>query len=425
MLAAALAAPEEISETAGTTITGPVTTLPVTEEPLEIGNITGTYLSMTTTTILSGQQHNASNETESDSTTGEKGTITLSANSTTETTVSPTSTSATPTPVNTRPCNGYVEFCARNYSNITVVGAHNSPFDRPGSLASNQYFDVTTQLNDGIRFLQFQTHYLNGTMYLCHTSCDLLNVGPLEDYLRTVADWLRQNPYEVISILIGNFDLVKPTNFTTPVENSGLSKFVYTPPKIPMGLHDWPTLGQMILSGKRAVMFLDYEANQTEVPWLLDEFSHMWETPFSPTDRDFPCTVQRPPGLTYGDSKNRLYMANHNLNLEVTIAGLELLVPNTAILNETNAVSGYGSLGWMADNCTELWHRPPTVLLVDFYNVGNFNGSVFEVAAKMNNVTYNGKCCGSTTSAASGLRPLGMAISFVLTVMAHAVFTLL
>lgn len=152
LLAAALAAPEETSET---TMTGPITTLPVTEDPLDIVNITGTYLSMTTTTIVSGQEHNAStasNDTESDSTSRGKGTITLSANSTTETTAPPASTTATPTPVNTRPCNGYVEFCARNYSNITVVGAHNSPFDRPGNLASNQYFDVTTQLNDGIRF---------------------------------------------------------------------------------------------------------------------------------------------------------------------------------------------------------------------------------------------------------------------------------
>jgi hypothetical protein len=27
------------------------------------------------------------------------------------------------------------------------------------------------------------------------------------------------------------------------------------------------------------------------------------------------------------------------------------------------------------------------------------NGSVFEVAAEMNNVTYNGKCCGNTSGA--------------------------
>lgn len=189
-------------------------------------------------------------------------------------------------------------------------------------------------------------------MYLCHTSCDLLNVGTLEAYFTTVAQWMQQNPYEVITILMGNFDLVAVGNFTDPIINSGLSKYVYQPPKIPMGLDDWPPLSNFIMTGKRAIVFMDYQANQTAVPYILDEFSQLWETTFSPTDRNFPCTVQRPPNLDSTDAKNRLYMANHNLNLEVSFAGVDLLVPNTALINETNAVSGYGSLGAMAGNCT-------------------------------------------------------------------------
>jgi hypothetical protein len=177
-------------------------------------------------------------------------------------------------------------------------------------------------------------------------------VGTLETYLTTVVQWLQQNPYEVISIVMGNFDLVPVGNFTDPIINSGLSKYVYTPPKVPMALDDWPPLSNLILTGKRVVVFMDYQANQTAVPYILDEFSQLWETTFSPTDRNFPCTVQRPPNLDSADAKNRLYMANHNLNLEVSFAGVDLLVPNTAVINETNAVSGFGSLGNMARNCT-------------------------------------------------------------------------
>ncbi|BCR86937.1 PI-PLC domain-containing protein [Aspergillus chevalieri] len=323
--------------------------------------------------------------------------------SATNATARPTSTPV----VNTQPCNGYPEFCAKKYSNVTMVAAHNSPFVKPGNVAANQVLDVTTQLNDGIRMLQFQTHLVNDTMYLCHSSCDLLNMGPLEDYLVTVTEWIKTHPYDVVTILMGNSDYVSPSYFTKPVENSGLKDLVYTPPKIPMSLDDWPSLSSMILSGKRAVMFLDYQANQTADPWLMDEFSQVWETPFSPTDREFPCTAQRPPNLVPQDASNRLYIANHNLNLEFNFGSLNLLIPNTALLNETNAVSGYGSLGRMADNCTTNWNRPPNFLLVDYYNIGNFNGSVFEVAAEMNNVTYNGQCCG-TTSAASNLAGLNM-----------------
>lgn len=193
---------------------------------------------------------------------------------------------------------------------------------------------------------------MNDTIYLCHTSCDILNTGTLEDYLKEVTAWMKDNPYDVISIIISNFDLVAPKNFVAPIEASGLINYVYTPPKMPMGLDDWPRLADFILSGKRAVVFLDYMANQTEVPYLLEQFSQMWETPFSPTNRDFPCTVQRPPGLKPKQAKNRLYMANHNLNLEVNLMGFSMLVPNTILVNETNAVEGYGSLGKMGQDCT-------------------------------------------------------------------------
>jgi hypothetical protein len=66
-------------------------------------------------------------------------------------TASVSSTSSSAQPTNTTPCNNYVEFCNRKYSNITMVSAHNSPFTVPGNVASNQELSVTTQLNDGVR----------------------------------------------------------------------------------------------------------------------------------------------------------------------------------------------------------------------------------------------------------------------------------
>lgn len=242
-------------------------------------------------------------------------------------------------------------------------------------------------------------------MMLCHTSCDLLNMGTLEAYLTQVNAWVRQHPYDVVTILMGNFDFVKPENYTAPIEQSGLSSLVYTPTKIPMGLDDWPNLSEMILTGKRVLFFLDYNANQTAMPWLMDEFSQIWETPYSPTNRQFPCTEQRPPGLSDEAAKDRMYMANHNLNLQLNLGTISMLIPNTALINQTNGASGFGSLGMTAQNCTAMWGRPPNFLLVDYYNYGSpQNGSVFEVAAKMNNVTYNwNSCCGKTSAAVPGI----------------------
>ncbi|KAL8787000.1 MAG: hypothetical protein Q9213_002435 [Squamulea squamosa] len=313
------------------------------------------------------------------------------------------STAASPStpeqPTNTQPCNNYPEFCTRKYSNITYVAAHNSPFVAPNNAAANQALGVINQLNDGIRMLQGQTHFVNGTVYYCHTSCDLLNAGTAESYYSDIARWIRGHPYDVVTLLIGNGDLVNVENFVAPLQSSGLARYAYIPPEVPMAISDWPTLSEMILMQKRVVIFMDYNADQEAVPYVLDQFSQMWETPFSPTNRSFPCTQQRPPDLSREDAEQRMYMANHNLNTVLTLAGFSLLVVTVSLLNETNNVIGFGSLGAMADDCSELWPRPPNFLLVDFYNVGA--GSVFKVAAQHNNVTYDRECCGMVPSSAS------------------------
>ena len=248
-------------------------------------------------------------------------------------------------------CNLSPSLCSRSYSNITYVGAHNSPFALPNNIASNQDYGVLTQLNAGIRMLQGQTHAVNDIVCFCHTTCNLLNAGPAESYFANVSAWLAANPYDVITVLIVNGDLLDVSNFTEPLEKSGLAKYAYTPDVVPMALSDWPTLEQLIESNQRAVIFMDYNADQTTVPYVLDEFSQLWETPFDPTDTNFPCTVQRPPGLSDAQAGGRLYMANHNLDSELIVTNETILIPDIAESNATNALTGYGSLGLAASNC--------------------------------------------------------------------------
>ncbi|SLM40953.1 PLC-like phosphodiesterase, TIM beta/alpha-barrel domain [Lasallia pustulata] len=338
-----------------------------------------------TVTILTGS-HGASSTASLNATTAQNVTATQT-------------TSMAPQPTNTQPCNQYPEFCTRKYSNITYVAAHNSPFTNPNNAAANQQLSVTQQLDDGIRMLQGQTHLVGNTLYYCHTSCDLLNAGTAQSYFANITSWVKAHPYDVVTVLIGNGDYIGVGNFTSPLESSGLAAYAYTPPKIPMSLSDWPTLSEMILTNKRVVIFLDYDANQSLVPYIQDEFSQLWETPFDPTNQSFPCTVQRPPGISRNQSEERMYMLNHNLNTEISLLGTSLLVPNFPALSVTNNVSGFGSLGLSANQCTEEWSRPPNFLLVDYYNVDN--GTVFEVAAQHNNVTYTRKCCGLVQSSAS------------------------
>ncbi|KJZ79566.1 hypothetical protein HIM_01035 [Hirsutella minnesotensis 3608] len=348
------------------------------------------------------------------STYASKITLTGSNNSTTETaTVSSsgavtTGINATQTtseaPQNTQPCNNHLEFCSRKYSNITFVAAHNSPFVRPGNSGSNQALPVKTQLDDGIRFLQAQIQWpTNGTVpHFCHTSCDLLDAGPITDWLTQVREWVDTHPYDVVTILLGNGNYSTPDKYAPYIEQTGILKYAYEAPFLPMALKDWPTLEELILHGKRVIMFLDYKADQKKYPWLLDQFANMWESPFDPQDRKFPCTVQRPPDLKPEAARDRLYLINHNLNVQFNVFGKEILVPAVALLNETNAASGEGSLGLAANNCRSDWGRAPNFLNVDYYNYGSPPGSVFEAAARVNNVTYNRTCCGKVSSAPAG-----------------------
>ena len=168
-----------------------------------------------------------------------------------------------------------------------------------------------------------------------------------------MVSWLELHPYEVVTILIVNYDKVSVENFVPAIQKSGLGQYVYTPRTVLQPLQDWPTLGEMISRDQRVVIFMDYEADQTAVPYVLDEFNHVWETPFSPTDTTFPCVVQRPPGVTRSQALDRLYLANHNLNKDVTEElGFGILAPDLENINQTNAVSGSKSLGKMASNCS-------------------------------------------------------------------------
>ena len=136
------------------------------------------------------------------------------------------------------------------------------------------------RLADCYLTVQFETHKSNETsqIHLCHTSCDLLDVGLLSTYLATVKSWLDANPFEVIAIMMGNNNgddfRILPSDYASAYDESGITPYLWIPPTPTMNLSDWPTLSEMILKNKRVVVMLDYNANQTQVPWLLDQFNY-------------------------------------------------------------------------------------------------------------------------------------------------------
>ncbi|KAL7623437.1 hypothetical protein AAE478_007119 [Parahypoxylon ruwenzoriense] len=250
-------------------------------------------------------------------------------------------------------CNGHAELCDRSYSEVSFVGAHNSPFVGIGP-ADNQFTSVTKQLDLGVRFLQAQTQEKDGEPEMCHTSCLLEDAGPLTEYLSEIKTWVDGHANEVVTLLITNPDAIDINKYGDAFKSTGFESYVYTPPK-KLALNDWPTLGELISSGKRVIVFMDYNMDTSKVPYILDEFAYYFETPFSPTEDNFiQCDIDRPDGAKADD---RMYLANHNLNVEI-LPGV--LVPDPLHSAETNSIESITS---QTDICMKNYGRYPNVVL--------------------------------------------------------------
>ncbi|KAK9366237.1 PLC-like phosphodiesterase [Lipomyces kononenkoae] len=261
-------------------------------------------------------------------------------------------------------CNGHDELCNRQYSNVSFVGAHDSPFVGPLP-QQNQGWSVTEQLDNGIRFLQGQTHHepFTGSLNFCHTSCFLEDAGPVADYLATVKNWLDANPDEVVTLLIVNGDSVPVADFASEFDHSGIVSYTYVPPISPLFIDAWPTLQEMITAGTRLVVFLDSGADASQVPYILDEFAYFFETPYDQTDPTFSqCKIDRPSNAT---AAGRMYLVNHTLNINLLDTGI--LIPDRDDACTTNSLA---SIEAQANLCSGIYGRNPNVILLDFVDQG-------------------------------------------------------
>ncbi|KAJ7115416.1 PLC-like phosphodiesterase [Mycena epipterygia] len=264
-------------------------------------------------------------------------------------------------------CNGNAALCNRSYGNTTFMGSHDSfAFSEDSlALARDQEVDVPTQLGLGVRLLQAQAHLNDGVIHFCHTSCALFDGGTVLAYLTTVKTWLDANPNEVITLLFTNPEgLSIPDVWAPAFEQSGIASLAYTPPMNPMPQSAWPTLGSMIDAGTRVVIFLDAGADGSDggvVPYILPEFTMIWETPFGYTNASFPCSVDR----IDGSPADHMYMINHSLNID--IFGIVVSDPEQA--GTTNGVT---SILAHADGCVPFSqaNRLPSFVLLDFVNLG-------------------------------------------------------
>ncbi|KXJ94462.1 PLC-like phosphodiesterase [Microdochium bolleyi] len=295
-------------------------------------------------------------------------------------------------------CNGAPELCGRTYDAVTHMGAHNSAFVRDAStnnsIAGNQYFPATRALDDGLRLLQAQVHPLGDGIELCHSSCALLDAGPLGKWLAGIKTWLEGHPNEVVTLLLVNGDGKKmdAAAFGRVFEAAGLGKYGFVPTNTGAGGKDeWPTLRSMIATNTRLVIFITDIAASDRYPYLLPQFDHVFETPWAVTSpTGFNCTLDRPRTASWAASGPRAAIAAGKLSLMNHFryntvgggsAGLgTIMFPASEDVAATNSPettaedassAGRGTLGAHAERCVGEWAGgKPTFVLVDFYSEG-------------------------------------------------------
>jgi hypothetical protein len=83
----------------------------------------------------------------------------------------------------------------------------------------------------------------------------LLDAGPLQDYLGTVKSWVDGHPNDVVTLLITNEDAIDINKFADAFKAVGLDSYTFIP-SAQLGFDEWPTLGDLISSGNRVIVFM-------------------------------------------------------------------------------------------------------------------------------------------------------------------------
>ncbi|KAL8684860.1 MAG: hypothetical protein Q9224_006095 [Gallowayella concinna] len=265
----------------------------------------------------------------------------------------------------------------------------------------DRYMNTTSQLDAGVRLLTAQVHDNNGTWHLCHTDCSLLDAGTLTIWLVTIKKWLDRNSNEVVTILLVNYDHATASDLDDEFEAAAIKSYAYAPASTDAAPRSWPTLNDLISEGKRLVTFVADLAPSTTTPYLLDEFTFVFENPYSVTSlSNFSCTVQRPE-VFQGQSSvavqsGRLPLMNHILDIQ---GSFDIQIPDVGNLSVTNAVSGpVGNLGDAAAACTAVYGKAPTFILVDFFE----QGSSISTVDRLNGIDPLGRTAAPRNASAHG-----------------------
>jgi hypothetical protein len=311
-----------------------------------------------------------------------------------------------PAPTGTTGCNGHEELCARSYADVAFPATHNAmaAADEPGWFLPEQPTGLVGQLDAGIRVLLIDTWYGQRTSrpgliatapashaaalaaaerdfgeqavtsalrirdavttrptgpvepYLCHGLCE---IGATEwaPEMTQVRAWLDAHPREVVTFVIE--DSVSPADTAAVFDRAGLTPLVHTQrPGQP-----WPTLGQMIDSGRRLVVMMERHGGGTAYPWLLPAFEWVQDTPYrNPTAADLSCRRER------GTDASPLLLLNYWLGNDFR-----------SLVTDARAINALAVLAPYLARCEAERGTRPNFVAVNYFDEGDLFRAVDEL----------------------------------------------
>lgn len=253
-------------------------------------------------------------------------------------------------------CNGRAELCERSYDSVSFPTTHNAMSSEEDDwIAPNQGRNLWHQLEDGVRAFMLDTYQPRGEgpVLLCHGACGVLGQRPLGAALFELRSFMDCHPAEVLSIIFEPH--VDEAPFAQAIEDAGLLPYLH----VQAGGAPWPTLREMIESGRRLVIFT--ETSDVTLPWHHHAYDYVWDNDYSAqTAEDFDCEVLR------GSIDNDVFVLNHFITNPVAMRSLAEPV-NYEVLREH------------ALRCREETGRLPNLVTVDFYDASDLFAVVDEL----------------------------------------------
>jgi hypothetical protein len=292
-------------------------------------------------------------------------------------------------------CNGHAALCDRAYDQVTYLTTHNamSAADEPGWFLAEQPHGVLAQLDGGARALMIDVwrarpagEYVSSlavnltegreqleqsfgveavasaerlvdqvvgpptgppALYMCHGLCEI-GATPLAPTLAELRTWLDANPDEVVTLIVENH--VPADEIGSAIVAAGLRPYVHDPGDG----REWPTLAEMVQSGRRLVVMTEEGAGGPDHPWLAHAFALTRDTPYTfPTVESFSCEANR------GPDDAPLLLVNHWLS------GFANLVSAAQQVNAADV------LGPRLRQCETERGQQPTFVGVNYYDLGD------------------------------------------------------